>query len=367
MLESNNKGIRSNKLRCKNTQRHQQLIKNLIAIALILPLATNVLANEAVKKITTISYKDIVTNITHTLGGTVPAEQESNISAQISATINQFHVDVGHEVNKGDLLISLDCRENQLKQQQAEANLKAEKVQLAHAKTQFDQAKKLNKQGNISKEVYNQREAEENRLTATLNNKKAAYSLARLSVDRCQIKAPFDGYITHRHASIGELTQIGTHLLLLISKTNNNVEVKINHDLFNSFSQGTNYQFVFNNKSYPLELNFILPLLDSKTRNHITRLSFINEPALTGSVGKVSWQEAESSIPSGYLVSRNKKLGIFIVENDKTVENRAKFITIKNAQEGQPARIILDDTTQVINKGRFNINHGDAVKIMVNY
>jgi len=357
---------RSNKPLCQSTHSHQSLIKNLIAVALILPLVTNVFANETIKKITTISYKNIVTNITYTIGGTVPAEQESNISAQISATINQFHVDVGHEVKKGDLLVSLDCRENQLKRQQAEANLKAEKVQLAHATTQFNQAKKLNKQGNISKELYNQREAEENRLTATLKNKKAAYSLARLNVDRCQLKAPFNGYITYRHASIGELTQTGTHLLQLISKKNNHVEVKLNHDLFNSFSQGTNYRFIFNDKSYPLQLDFILPLLDSKTRNHITRLSFINEPALTGSVGKVSWQEAESSIPSSYLVSRNKKLGIFIVENDKTVENRAKFITIKNAQEGQPARIALDDTTQVINKGRFNVNHGDALKIMVN-
>ncbi len=344
------------------------MIKIIVAATLILPLATNVFASaavkseavktELVKKVTTTKYKDIATNITRTIGGYVPAAQESNISAQISAVINQFHVDTGREVKKGDLLVSLNCRENQLKLKQTDANLTAEKVQLAHAKTQFNQAKKLNEQGNISKELYNQREADENRLKATLENRKATRSLAQLNVDRCQIKAPFDGYITHRHASIGELTQIGTHLLQLISKTNNLVEVKINHGMFNSFSQGKNYRFIFNNKSHPLQLDFILPILDTKTRNHISRLSFVNEPAITGSVGKVLWQEKTLSIPARYLVLRNNKLGVFVVEN-----NAAKFIPIKNAQEGQPTTLLLDDDTQIINKGRFNVKHGDSLKI----
>jgi len=336
-------------------------MKNITAFTLSLLLISNAFAGSPVKKITTTSYKDIATNITRTIGGIVPAAQESNISAQISAVIDHFHVDTGHEVKKGDLLVSLNCRENQLKLKQADANFKAEEVQLTHAKTKFNQAKKLNKQGNISKELYNQREADENRLKATLENKKAARSLAQLNVDRCQIKAPFNGYIIHRHASIGELTQVGTHLLQLISKTNNIVEVKINHGLFNSFSQGKNYRFIFNDKSYPLQLEFILPVLDSKTRNHITRLQFINKAAVTGSVGKVLWQEKTLSIPASYLVSRNNKLGLFVVEN-----NTAKFIPIKNAHEGQPAMITLDEATQIINKGRFNVKHGDALKIMVN-
>ncbi len=343
----------------KNSRSKPSLIQNIFAIVLTLPLVTNAFASDPIKKITTISYKDIASNITHTLGGTVPAAQRSNISAQMSDIIRQIHVDVGHEVIKGDLLISLDCRENQLKRQQAQANLNAEKTQLAHAKKQFNQAKKLNVQGNISKELHNQREAEKNRLTATLKGKQAAYALAKLNVERCQIKSPFDGYITHRHASIGELTQPGSHLLQLLSKSNTLVEANINHGLFNSFSQGKNHQFIFNNISHPLKPDFILPMLDNNTRNHIARLRFINEPAITGSVGKLTWQEADLSIPARFLVLRNKKLGIFIAEN-----NRAKFISIKNAREGQPAMITLDDKTQIVNNGRFNINHGDVVEII---
>lgn len=333
------------------------LLKIFSHCAVSLLLYTNSAASEPVK-VNTAAYKDIVINISRTLGGVVPAAQDSSISAQISSLINKFHVDTGFEVKQGDLLVTLDCRENQLKLKQAAANLNAERVKLAHAKTQFNQAKKLNKQGNISKDKYNQREAEENRLKATVENKKAASSLAQLNVDRCQIKAPYAGYITHRNASIGELTKSGTALLQLVSKTNNIVEVKINNRLLSSFSTGKNHQFVFNSKEYALKVDFILPVLDTTTRNHIARLSFVNGPAITGSVGKVQWQEAKPSIPSSYIVLRNKKLGVLIAEN-----NKAKFIEIKNAQEGQPASVLLDDKTQIITSGRFNVHHGDDLQI----
>lgn len=330
--------------------------------ALLFLLSFNVFASEAIKVKTT-AYKDIAINVTHTLGGVVPAENNSSISAQIIAVIEKFHADTGYEVKKGDLLVTLNCKENRLKLKQASANLKAEKAQLSNAKSQFIQAKKLNKQGNISKEIYNQREAEENRLKATVENRKASMSLAQINVDRCQIKAPFDGYITRRDASVGELTQPGTTLLQLVSKTNNIVEVRINNRLLNSFSQGKNYQFVFNNKSYALKVEFILPVLDTATRNHIARLSFVSEHAITGSVGKVKWQDAISSIPSSYIVLRNKKLGIIIAENTAAGKSRAKFIEIENAREGQPASVTLDDETQIITQGRFNVKHGDALQI----
>jgi RND family efflux transporter MFP subunit len=311
-----------------------------------------------IKKVKTAAYKDIAINITHTIGGVVPAAQDSSISAQISAIIKQFHVDTGYDVKKGDLLVTLDCKENRLRLKQAKASLDAEKAQLKNAVSQFRQAGKLNKQGNISKEIYNQREAEENRLKAMVENKKATLALAQINVNRCTIKAPFDGYITRRDASIGELTQIGTPLLQLVSKVNDIVEVKINNRLLNSFAQGNNYKFVFNNTSYPLKVKHILPILDKNTRNHIARLSFIDNHAITGSVGKVQWQDKQRSITSSYIVLRDNKLGVLVAEGDT-----AKFIEIKTAIEGQPAVIDLEDTAQIITTGRFNISPGDSIDV----
>jgi len=329
----------------------------MMLVALFFVFAQNLNASEAIK-VKAAAYKDIAKNITHTLGAVVPAKNNSRISAQISAVIKQFHVDTGSEVKAGDTLVTLECKENHLKLRQAGANLQAEKALLTNAKSQFSQAKKLNKQGNISKEIYNQREAEEYRLKASVESRKAAKSLAQINVDRCHIKAPFDGYITRRDASVGELTQIGTVLLQLVSKNNDSVEVKVNNRLLTSFTQGKNYHFVFNEKSYPLSVKHILPVLERTSRNHIARLSFTSEHAISGSVGKVIWQENAKSIPASYIVLRDSKLGVLIAENDK-----AKFVEIKNALEGQPAYITLQDETQIITQGRFNVRDGDVIQV----
>jgi len=339
------------------TTNNNLIIYTAIFFILLLLLWSNISAADAIT-VKTSPYKEIKTHISHSVGGVVPAENSSQLSAQISTLIKQFHVDTGFKVNKGELLVTLDCRENQLKLKQAKANLNAEKALLSNAKSQFSQAKKLNTQGNISKEIYNQREADESRFKASAENRKAAVSLAQINVERCQIKAPFGGYITNRSASVGELTQIGKVLLNLVSISNNIVEVKINNRLLDSFSKGKNHQFVFGNKSYALNIKLIVSVLDTASRNHIARLSFVDKHAVTGSVGNVTWQANRASIPARYIVLRDKKLGVFIVEN-----NTANFIEIKHALEGQPAFITLDENAQIITQGQFNVKHGDAILI----
>ncbi len=340
-----------------NLNHTHRLSRTVVLAALFFALPLTVCAGDAIK-VKTKAYKDIASYVTHTLGGVVPAKNNSRISAQISAVIEKFHVDTGYKVNKGDALVTLKCKENHLKLKQASASLQAEKAQLTNAKSQFIQAEKLNKQGNISREIYNQREAEEDRLKATVENRKATLALAQINVERCHIKAPFDGYITRRDASVGELTQSGSALLQLVSETNDVVEVKINNRLLESFTQGKNYRFVFDDKSYSLKVKDIIPVLDRASRNHIARLSFIDKHAITGSVGKVKWQESTASIPSSYIVLRNNNLGILLAEN-----NKAKFIEIKNALEGQAAYVSLDDDTRIITQGRFNVKDGDVIQI----
>ncbi len=344
-------------LKTNNKTSVNRIRQTLLPAIVLVLLFTNSFADGS-KKVKTASYSDLAVYVTHTLGSVVPAAQNSDISAQISAIINTFHVDTGSEVKQGDLLVSLDCAENLLKLKQAEALLRAEKAQLKHAITKFSQAEKLDKQGNISKELYNQRLAEESRLRAMVESRKFARQLAQINVNRCQVKAPFDGYVTRRNASIGELTRPGSSLLRLVSKTNHFVEVKINNRLLHSFTHGKNYRYIFNDKSYALKIDLVIPVMDRASRNHLARLTFVDEHAITGSVGRLQWQDTEASIPSAYIVSRDNRLGILIAENAS-----AKFIAIDNAVEGQPAKIKLDDNTQIITRGRFNIKPGDTLLV----
>lgn len=307
----------------------------------------------------TLSYKDVAYNPEHNTAAEVIAKHDSKVSAEISATVVSVNHDTGDKVNQGDTVISLDCRTYKLQLQQAKAAHDAVIAQHENAKKLFASAQKLQKQNNISQELYNQRNADAARLKAELINTKAGIETAGIAVDRCSINAPYDGYISERFISKGELAQPGTAVFQIITSEPGHVEAHINSFEYQSFIQGSNYQFVFNGISYDLTVDSILPVLDKNYRTHTARLSFAYEPAPTGGHGELKWRDNMLALPSNLVVVREQQAGVLIANSSK-----AKFIPVDGYAEGHPAFIELAPDTQIISTGRHGLKHGDSITVV---
>ena len=307
----------------------------------------------------TLSYKDAAYYPDHNTAAEVIAEHDSKVSAEVSATVISVNHDTGDKVNQGDTVISLDCRTYKLQLQQAKAAHDAVSAQYENAKKLFASAQKLQKQNNISQELYNQRNADATRLKAELINAKAGIDAAEIAVDKCSINAPYDGYISERFISKGELAQPGTPVFQMITSEQGRIEAHINSFEYESFIQGSNYQFVFNGVSYELAVDSILPVLDRNYRTHTAILSFVDEPAPTGSHGELKWRDNKLALPSSLVVVRNQQAGVFIVNS-----NTATFIPVESYTEGHPAFIELEPDTQIISTGRHGLKHGDSITVV---
>ena len=304
----------------------------------------------------TVSYKDAAYYPEHNTAAEVIARHDSKVSAEASATVVSVNHDTGDRVSQGDTVISLDCRTYKLQLQQAKAAHDALNAQYENAKKLFASAQKLQKQNNISQELYNQRNADASRLKAELLNTKAGVEAAEIAVDKCSINAPYDGYISERFISKGELAQPGTPLFQMITSEPGHVEAHINNLEYQSFIQGSNYQFVFNDVSYGLAVDSILPILDSNYRTHTARLSFVDEPAPTGSHGELKWRDNKLALPSSLVVLRQQQAGVFIANS-----NNAKFIPVDSYTEGHPVFFELEPDTQIISTGRHGLKDGDSI------
>ena len=212
---------------------------------------------------------------------------------------------------------------------------------------------------NISREDYNQRQADASRLQAESLHTKAGIQNAKIAVDKCAIRAPYDGYISMRHISKGELVQPGIPVFQMITSAQGEVDAHINSFEYESFLQGTDFEFVFNGNPYELTVDSILPVLDKNFRTHTARLSFIGDAAPTGSHGDLRWRDNKLALPSNLVVVRNKQAGILIVNSD-----RAKFIPVDGYVEGHPVTIELDADTRIITTGRYGLKDGDAIIIV---
>ena len=147
------------------------------------------------------------------LQGVVEATNAATVSAQVSGRVERVLVEVGDEVPAGTTIVRIASVEQYQALTQAEAQLAAAKAALTAAQQEYDRVIKLVAQRLVS-------EAEEDRVTAQLDNAKAQQRAAQAAVARAQeqlsyteVKAPYTGVVSERMVEPGELVQPGTPLM----------------------------------------------------------------------------------------------------------------------------------------------------------
>lgn len=286
------------------------------------------------------------------------------ISARLSANVDKVLVNAGDMVEKGQTLIQLECRDYHLAKQQSQSALKALQAQTRLARQQLSRAERLLKQKNASLELRDQRGAELASLLAQEEGAKAGLSSSELAVERCTPKAPFSGTITARMVSEGSLVTPGTPLVKVLEHASSEVaahlteaQLKDLNTLDLSSQNSVHYQL--SGHQYPLTLRVIIPLVDTRARTQEIRLSFMGgTSALTGSSGRIVWQEPVGRLPIQYVVSRSGELGLMQI-----VDGKADFIQLPNAIEGQAPQVTLPLDTLIIVEGQHGIKVGQAVVI----
>jgi len=149
--------------------------------------------------------------------GNVAAWQEAVIGAEISNyRLTQVLVNVGDKVAKGQLLariaddnVAADLAQSTASVAEAEANL-------AEARFNAERARQLRVAGFYSPQQAQQSQTAEQTALARLNAANARRQADAVRMAQTQVRAPDDGIISSRTATVGSLTQPGQELFRLI-------------------------------------------------------------------------------------------------------------------------------------------------------
>jgi len=291
-----------------------------------------------------------------------PAEvtnyDHSQLSAQISALVEQVSVSVGDRVEQGQLLVQLDCRDHRLALEQAQTVQAALDARIRLARQQLNRAERLLKQRSASQENRDQRRAELDTLRAERQGSEVQIRANQITVERCQIKAPFAGVITERMAAEGSLANIATPLIRLLRTDRAEVKAKLPLSQVALLQQGQSPEYQSADSHYPLQLRAVVPLINSRSRTQEVRLRFVDAQALTGSSGRLVWQGRQPAVPVGMMVKRDGVLGLMLYE-----EGISRFQPLPQANEGQAALVDLPEDTLVIVEGQHAVSDGDPVEL----
>jgi len=227
--------------------------------------------------------------------GTTASDQRIHISAQISAIVQKVHVQAGEQVNKGQLLFTMDARE--LNEQ-----LAAVEAQLNQAKTEFERITRLHE-----KEAATQ----QNLISAD-----AAYQSAKANTERVRvmltytrIASPIDGVVAERMVEEGDLAGPGQALLSIYNPGNIRLEVPVPVRLIEKFSEGAVLEIELDHPAgiYTGVVTEIVGEINPTSRTRLVKLTIGSESGnlLPGSFGRV-WVEDDPRpgirIPSAAII-----------------------------------------------------------------
>jgi membrane fusion protein, multidrug efflux system len=140
---------------------------------------------------TTTQMADITLNLS--AQGHVSPLDQVEIRPQKNGLISKVHFKEGDQIKAGQLLFSLDAREDEANVRQAIAKLAQNQAQLAAAERDYSRSKELAAQSFISKTALDIAQSKLETLQATMAAERAAVDAAKVNLSYSQIKAPLSG------------------------------------------------------------------------------------------------------------------------------------------------------------------------------
>jgi len=203
--------------------------------------------------------------------GYVTARRSATVSAQITGTLTELHIEEGEHVDAGQVLAKLDDTAQLAALAQAQAQLHAAQSQLVQFQAQLAQSRRdlVRMEDMVARKLVSQQTTEQARTQVETQSAQvatqgrqielaeAAVKSAQVQLGYCTVRAPFSGVIIAKAAQVGEIvspfsagggftrTGVGT----IVDMDSLEVEVDVNEAYINRVVAGHPVESVLN--AYP--------------------------------------------------------------------------------------------------------------------
>jgi RND family efflux transporter MFP subunit len=137
--------------------------------------------------------------------GNTQAINTVDLVARVEGFLTQIEYQDGQFARKGEALFKIDPTTYAAKVKQAEAELASAKALLLQAEAEFTRQETLLRQNVSAQNSYDQAKAKRDSNLANVDNQSANLAIAQANLDYTGVVAPFDGIVTKRLVSVGEL------------------------------------------------------------------------------------------------------------------------------------------------------------------
>lgn len=244
--------------------------------------------------------------------GRFVARRSGPVAALASGPVEETLVEVGDRVSKGDVLARLstdisggnrDLRLAELREQ--EAKLETARAELRLADLELRRLENLKKSPAFSQAKYEDKAAEAARLkskvaeaAAAVVYAKANLALATLTVERAEIRAPYNGVVVTRHVEVGAYINTGAPVVDLVNDEDMEIEADVPSDRLSGLTPDRPVRVTFDNGLTAMAVvRSVIPTENALTRTRPVR--FTVQSADTKGLHLATDESATILIPIG--------------------------------------------------------------------
>jgi multidrug resistance efflux pump len=144
------------------------------------------------------------------------------IAPDVAGLVTSVGVDHNQQVKRGDVMFVVDRSRYDLALRQAEAAVAARRSELAEVRRELARNRALHDL--VAQEVLQQSEDREDTAASALEAAIAARDLAALNLQRTEVRAPADGFITDLTVKTGDYLSVGKPALAMLELSSFRVE-----------------------------------------------------------------------------------------------------------------------------------------------
>ncbi len=255
--------------------------------------------------------------------GTVVSRHDARLAGEVAGRIT-WVAEVGDTVAEGAVVARIDDRALRFELGDAEATIRRLEASLGFQDRQLERQRSLASQNIAAKNQLDELQAQRDMTEQDLAQARNARRQILHTLERSQIRAPFNGRIVERMLEMGEYLPVGGEVVRLVDTGNVEVRAQAPMAVARHVAEGQTVSVSDREREAISTVRAVIPVGDERSRMIEVRVALSDADWVIGSAVRVALPDGQPmrvvAVPRDALILRQNATYLFRVGKDSTVE-----------------------------------------------
>lgn len=203
-----------------------------------------------------------------TISGSLSPERDATLRAEIAGSVTAALVDQGVRVGAGQVLARVDDRTVRDAFLSARSGYTTVENSARQAARELERAERLNEAGAIADRDLEQARLNNSAAQSQLADAKARLTLAQKQLDNAEVRSPFNGIVSARMVSTGDVVTVGKDLFTVVDPSSMRLEASVPAAQLTSIKVGAPVSFTvsgYPGRRFDGRVTRVNPIADAST------------------------------------------------------------------------------------------------------